>query len=411
MGFWTLLEVASMPVLQVLLISILGVLLATDYLNLLPPDTHKNLNKIVFMVFTPALLYSSLAETVTLQDIISWWFMPINAGLTFLIGGLLGWIAVRLLQPEPHLEGLVIAMCSSGNLGNIVIIIVPAICTEEGSPFGDHNSCSSKGLSYSSFSMALGGLFIWTYTYQLIRSSSMKVDAFKASKEAVMSANKDLEANEKTQLLNGQVQESAVEHTKSHAIVCQGSAGNQENKQESLWNKFTGVMYQILEELMAPPTVGMILGFLFGTIYWLKYLMIGEKAPLRVLQDSVELLGNATIPCITLILGGNLAQGFRDATVKPMVIVAILCVRYLILPVVGISVVKAVSSFGWLPSDPLFHFVLMLQFSVPPAMNIGTITQLFNVGQAECSVIFLWTYIVAAFALTLWSTIYMWILS
>lgn len=411
MGFWTLLEVASMPVLQVLLISILGVLLATDYLNLLPPDTRKNLNKIVFMVFTPALLYSSLAETVTLQDIISWWFMPINAGLTFLIGGLLGWIAVRLLQPEPHLDGLVIAMCSSGNLGNIVIIIVPAICTEEGSPFGDHNICSSKGLSYSSFSMALGGLFIWTYTYQLIRSSSMKFDAFKASKEAVMSANKDLEANEKTQLLNGQVQESAVEHTKSHAIVYQGSAGNQENKQESLWNKFTGVMYQILEELMAPPTVGMILGFLFGTISWLKYLMIGEKAPLRVLQDSVELLGNATIPCITLILGGNLAQGFRDATVKPMVIVAILCVRYLILPVVGISVVKAVSSFGWLPSDPLFHFVLMLQFSVPPAMNIGTITQLFNVGQAECSVIFLWTYIVAAFALTLWSTIYMWILS
>lgn len=340
MGFWTLLEVASMPVLQVLLVSILGVLLATDYLNLLPPDTRKNLNKIVFMVFTPALLYSSLAETVTFQDIISWWFMPINAGLTFLIGGVLGWIAVKLLQPEPHLEGLVIAMCSSGNLGNIVIIIVPAICAEEGSPFGDHNICSSKGLSYSSFSMALGGLFIWTYTYQLIRSSSMKFDALKESEEAVMSANKDLEANEKTRLLNGQVQESAVVDANSHVIVYQGSAGNQKNKPESLWNKITGVMYQILEELMAPPTIGMILGFLFGTIPWLKYLMIGEKAPLRVLQDSVELLGNATIPCITLILGGNLVQGFRDATVKPMVIVAILCVRYLILPVVGIGVVS-----------------------------------------------------------------------
>lgn len=411
MGFWTLLEVASMPIIQVLIISILGVLLATDYLNLLPPDTRKNLNKIVFMVFTPALLYTSLAETVTLQDIISWWFMPINTGLTFLIGGVLGWIAVRLLQPEPHLEGLIIAMCSSGNLGNIVIIIVPAICTEEGSPFGDHMICSSKGLSYSSFSMALGGFFIWTYTYQLIRSSSMRFNALKASEEAVMSPHRDLEANEKTQLLNGQVQESVKEDTTSHAIVSQGSASNQENKQESLWNKFTGVMYQILEEMKAPPTIGTILGFLFGTIPWLKYLMIGEEAPLRVLQDSAELLGSATIPCITLILGGNLAQGLRDANLKPMIIVAILCVRYLILPVVGIGVVKAVSSFGWLPSDSLFQFVLMLQFSLPPAMNIGTMTQLYNVGQAECSVIFLWTYIVAAFALTIWSTLYMWILS
>lgn len=40
--------------------------------------------------------------------------MPINTGLTFLFGGVLGWIVVRLLKPEPHLEGLIIAMCSTG---------------------------------------------------------------------------------------------------------------------------------------------------------------------------------------------------------------------------------------------------------------------------------------------------------
>lgn len=64
-------------------------------------------------------------------------------------------------------------------------------------------------------------------------------------------------------------------------------------------------------------------------------------------------------------------SGLRDANVRPMIIIAVLFVRYLILPVVGIGVVKAVSSFGWLPSDPLFQFVLMLQFCLPPAMNIG----------------------------------------
>ena len=46
----------------------------------------------------------------------------------------------------------------------------------------------------------------------------MKFNASKASKEAVMSPNKDLEANESTQLLNGQVQESAAEETKSNAV-------------------------------------------------------------------------------------------------------------------------------------------------------------------------------------------------
>lgn len=41
--------------------------------------------------------------------------MPVNIGLTFLIGGILGWIAVKILKPKPHLEGLIIATCSSGN--------------------------------------------------------------------------------------------------------------------------------------------------------------------------------------------------------------------------------------------------------------------------------------------------------
>lgn len=39
--------------------------------------------------------------------------------------------------------------------------------------------------------------------------------------------------------------------------------------------------------------------------------------------------------------------------------------------------------------------------------NAGTIAQLFDVGEEECSIIFLWTHLVAALALTLWSTVFM----
>lgn len=56
-----------------------------------------------------------------------------------------------------------------GNLGNILLIIVPAICTEGGSPFGEHSVCKSKGLSYSSFSMAVRDLIsFFLYLTQLI---------------------------------------------------------------------------------------------------------------------------------------------------------------------------------------------------------------------------------------------------
>lgn len=89
-----------------------------------------------------------------------------------------------------------------------------------------------------------------------------------------------------------------------------------------------------------------ILGLIFGAVTWFRNLIIGENAPLRVVHDSIELLGyvelsnlsshstsnprhalatfnysiltlnerwqfrrDGTIPCIVLILGGNLTQG------------------------------------------------------------------------------------------------------
>ncbi|KAI7755748.1 hypothetical protein M8C21_032755 [Ambrosia artemisiifolia] len=379
MGFWTLFEVASMPTVQVIIVSVIGAIMATDRFNLLSNDIRRGLNKIVFVAFTPSLIFACLAESVTFQDIISWWFMPVNIGITFLCGGTLGWIAVKLIKPEAHMEGLIIAMCSTGNLGNILLLIIPAICTQNGSPFGDHNTCKVNGLSYSSFSMALGCFYIWTYTYQLIRNSAVKYNAMKEAKDLLKVPNKDLDSDEKSQLLNKDGDSCSTKVDPENPTLVYQQLASKEAKKGASSSKLIETLHRLLEELLAPPTVGAIIGFIFGAVPWLKNLMIGDDAPFRVIQDSITLLGDGTLPCITLILGGNLVQ--------------------------------AAEALGLLPYDPLFKFVLLIQFTVPPAMNISTMTQLFNVGQEECSVLTMWTYIVATFALTGWSTVFMSILT
>lgn len=112
---------------------------------------------------------------------------------------------------------------------------------------------------------------------------------------------------------------------------------------------------------------------------------------------------------LTWLIGND--AGLRKAKLSRLLIVAVIIVKYVILPVIGIGVVLGAGRLGLLPSDPLFRFVLMVQFTLPPAMNIGTMTQLFDVAQEECSVLFLWTYLAAAIALTGWSTVFMWILT
>ena len=52
----------------------------------------------------------------------------------------------------------------TGNLGAIPLILIPAVCKEKGSPFGDSNSCNTRGLAYASLSMAVWLHFLtWTW--------------------------------------------------------------------------------------------------------------------------------------------------------------------------------------------------------------------------------------------------------
>ncbi|KAK2408679.1 protein PIN-LIKES [Trifolium repens] len=397
MSFWEQLEVASAPIIQVLLISAVGAYMATDYgNNLLSPDFRKSLNRIVFTAFTPSLIFASFAKSVSLDDMISWWFMPVNIGLTFLIGGFLGWIIVKLLKPNMKVEGLIIASCSSGNMGNLPVVIIPAICNQKITPFGTHDACRTRALSYSFFSLAVGGIYIWTFTYQLIRQTSMKYKAFEAE-ERLKIPNTAIDTNAETRLLKGN---DNVRDTESQTVVVQP-------KSESFMETAT----RILEEIMSPPTIATFLGFMFGGVKSLRNLLIGQDAPLKVIQDSIQLLGDGTIPCITILLGGNLTQGMRSSSIKPLALISIIIARLFLLPAIGFFVVKAAAKLGFLPLDPLFQYVLVIQYALPPAMNISTMAQLFDVGTEEFSVILLWTYGAAAIALTFWSTFLLWSLS
>nr|ACG28874.1 auxin Efflux Carrier family protein [Zea mays] len=424
MGFFSLFLVASMPIIQVLLIGVIGAYLASGFSNVLTTSARRDMNKVVFTVFTPSLMFASLAKTVTLADVISWWFMPVNIAITFMIGGTLGWIACNILKPPQHFRGLIMAFCSAGNLGNLLLIIVPAVCDEDGNPFGDDSStCRSRSLSYSSLSMALGGLFIWTHTYSLMQKSG-KLYHKMQSKSIQCPADSDEEheqakedgpagcADEEAPLPTS-VKPREHEHgeEEEHQMEAPLLSCESEVADKGFWTKLKDAIHQFIKELMAPPTISAIIGFVVGLVPWLKSLIVGDGAPFKVIQDALQLMGDGTIPCITLILGGNLTQGLRKSGLKRAVIVAVLCVRFVLLPLIGIAVVRAAYGLGFLSRDPLYRYVLMVQFAVPPAMNIGTMAQLFDVGQEECSVIFLWTYLVAAVALTAWSTVFMSVLS
>ncbi|OMO59518.1 Auxin efflux carrier [Corchorus olitorius] len=361
MGFLDLLVVALIPVLKVLMVTGVGLFLAMDHINLLGPETRDRLNKLVFYVFAPALVGTNLAETITYESLFTLWFMPVNIFLTFLIGSALAWLIIKITKTPKHLQGIVIGCCSAGNLGNLPLIIVPAVCKESNSPFGDSSTCSANANAYASLSMAVGAIFIWSYAYPIMRSyaNSCTENDYNISKQSLESCREALLPSSRDSIASEEYsgQESGI--TKISPL-----------KKSSERIKMTMRKLK-LKEVFAPPTIGAIVGFIIGTVSPIQKVLIGDNAPLRVFDSSTDFLGEPSITCMTLITGANLLRGLKGSEVNPYVILGIIAVRNMFLPLCGIGVVKAASHFGLVGSDSLYQFILMLQYALPPAMAVA----------------------------------------
>ncbi|KAJ7944012.1 Auxin efflux carrier family protein [Quillaja saponaria] len=437
MKFMNIFIVSLMANLKLLLLTGVGSFIALDRFGIFGEQARKHMNIISFFVFTPALIASKLAETITFKSLVMLWFMPFNVLVSFIIGSFFGWILLKFITVPHTLRGLVLGSCAAGNLGNIFFIIIPSICKDRGSPFGATDICNTHGLAYASLSMAIGTIYLWLYVYNMIRVAvSQRSDVVVSNSEEEIEANKmkSIDSSPKSpqnisrdssitppmnpnsemcSQLQDNMDKLELDHQPEPECVVVTITPDEKLKQTlvekiQLQVKDIATKYLNMETLFAPSTVAAMIGIIIGIVPPFRKLIIGDSARLRVIENSTSLLGDAAIPTTTLILGANLIKGLRKSSLKISVIISIVIVRYILLPITGVIVVKAAIHFGLIHrSDSLYQYVLLLQFTIPPAMQIGTITQLFGIGESECSVIFLSTYALAPVALTLWSTLFL----
>ncbi|XP_028769600.1 protein PIN-LIKES 3 isoform X3 [Neltuma alba] len=413
MHFWSLFFTALMPVLKVLLITVVGIILALDRFSILKKDARKHVNSMVFFVFIPALALSNLAKAMTIKSLVMLWFMPLNVLLTFIIGSALGWLLIKITRVPHHLRGLILGCCAAGNMGNMSLIIIPAICNEASSPFGDKDVCNRNGLAYASLTLALGNIFMWTYVYNLVRIYSCKSSDANSLVKPLSTPETDPE-NSSACSTEPLVTSQNTSQTNDCAIGPEtGSAmleSLQVTKQEKIMKEFKALVEKMnLKALLAPATIGSIIGLIIGAVPLFHNALVGDNAPLRAVENSLSMLGDAAIPTMTLLAGASLLDGLEGSGMQFSIIFGILVVRYIALPLCGVVILKGAMHVGMIHPDPLYLFLLLLQYSFPPAMSISTVTQMFGAGVSECSLVMLVTYACAAVSLTLWSTFFMWL--
>ncbi|KAF9689525.1 hypothetical protein SADUNF_Sadunf01G0101000 [Salix dunnii] len=386
MGLWNLFFVALMPVLNVLLITAVGVFLAIQRVDIMGADARNHLNNVSdniveYIFFFAFLLFPKSNSFIYLFFIICRWFMPLNVLFTFVIGSVLGWILVKITKAPKDLWGVILGCCAAGNLGNMLLIIVLAVCKEKGGPFGVPDVCTGNGMAYVSLSMAIGSLYIWSYVYNIVRIYSSKDSDEAKPDDLPEDAESAGERNESAKWRTGpllpsedpSLGESHVQHLELNCSVSEEKA--KVPFPVNIKRSFLKLIKKPgLRRLFAPSIIGAIVGLMIGIIPPFRKVLIGDSAPLRAIEDSADMIGKAAIAIMTLIVGANLVKGLKGSRVPLSVIIGIVAIRYTISPILGVVIIKYAIRFGLVHSDPLYQFVLLLQFALPPAISVGVLT-------------------------------------
>ncbi|KAJ6431747.1 hypothetical protein OIU84_019098 [Salix udensis] len=157
---------AIVPLMKLICLIVIGLVLAHPKAQMIPRATFRLLSKLVFALFLPCLIFTELGESITLQNIALWWFIPVNVLVSTVIGCLLGVAVVLICRPPPEFKRLTIIMTAFGNTGNLPLAIVGSVCHTKDSPFGPH--CHSKGVAYVSFAQWVAVILVYTLVYHMM---------------------------------------------------------------------------------------------------------------------------------------------------------------------------------------------------------------------------------------------------
>lgn len=392
-SFTMSLKFALLPIAKVLVMCGIGCLMATRYIGILSPSGIKLLSKLVFALFLPCLIFTELGTAVTFQKLCQWWFIPVNVLLAAVVGCSIGCLVVLIIRPPQEFIKFTIVMIGIGNIGNIPLVLIAAVCGDDRNPFGDSATCNELGVAYISFGQWVGAVIVYTFVFNML---SPKTDLDCGT------ATSDLE----------------IHSTVSATVPLLGteeSAGGPGSlpQQTASWKTKMSRLAQFLQvkrlkHIFQPAVVASILALIIGAIPSLKNFFLTDDAPLYFLSDSLSIMGEAMIPCIMLALGGNLLGGPGKSKLGMRTTVAITFVRLFVVPPAGMAVVFLADKLGFLPeNDQLFRFVLLLQHSMPSSILAGAVAALTGVAEKEASAVLFWEHILAIFSITGWLILYL----
>ncbi|TYJ43225.1 hypothetical protein E1A91_A03G139600v1 [Gossypium mustelinum] len=422
---------AILPLMKLLSLTVIGLFLAHPKTQIIPRATFKLLSKLVFALFLPCLIFTELGESITIDSIARWWFIPVNVLISTFVGCLLGLLVVIICRPPPEYQRFTIVMTAFGNTGNLCLAIVGSVCHTSNSPFGPH--CHSRGVAYVCFAQCVAVILVYTLVYHMMEPPLQFYEVLEEGTE--IEEQRPVNDISRPLLIEAEwpgIEEKETEHSKTPFIarifnsissrststfpdidINGDTSGSSPMSirclaEPRVVRKIRIVAEQTpIQHILQPPTIASLLAIIVGTVPQLKSYVFGYDAPLSFITDSLQIVAGAMVPSVMLILGGMLAEGPNDSKLGLRTTIGIIVARLLVLPLLGIGIVTLASKLDLLVADDaMYRFVLLLQYTTPSAILLGAIASLRSYAVREASALLFWQHLFALFSLSLYVVVY-----
>ncbi|CUM67512.1 uncharacterized protein PRCAT00005211001 [Priceomyces carsonii] len=414
-------------VLEVVIICVAGFISAK--LGLLNTQNQKVISQLNVDLFTPCLVFSKLASSLSFQKMIDIIIIPVF--FCMLTG--VSYLSSKIVNNFFHLNNpeldFVTAMSVFSNSNSLPVSLtlslaytLPDLLWED---IDDDNSdrVASRGILYLLIFQQLGQVLRWSWGYNtLLRRRSPE--------ELTLYSTKSYDEDEARSLLIDSQPNSPTEVTSDNSyfdeeierVIERDNEDNHSIKSFSspvavqsygvsqYWISFkNSSVVQSFLKFMNPPLYAMLISVIVASIPFLQDQMFNKKDSFvnATLTASITQLGSVSIPLILIVLGSNLypskdvpsASKHYNRIVAASVLSRMILPSFVMLPFISLCVKFIKIS---ILDDPIFLIVAFILTISPPAIQLSQITQINGIYQKEMGGVLFWGYVI----LTLPTTIF-----
>lgn len=417
-------------VLQVMIISVAGFWAA--HTGLLNNEGTKVISKLNVDLFTPALIFSKLASSLSIKKLVEVIIIPILFAITTGVSYGASLIVSKWLNLNAPESNFVTAMSVFGNSNSLPVSLTLALAYSlpdlewKDIPGDSPDKIASRGLIYLLIFQQLGQVLRWSWGYnQLLKPQPHAVifhQEFILSGDEEQQPLTDCNLNSNSEFENSAFHRASNNHDSdhdddddsdistpllsNHRESTPETSEEENDKVDSSLPFYTKAFRKFIG-WMNPPLWSMLCAIIVASVPLLKSQFYEADGFVQhTLSSSIRQLGTVSIPLILVVLGANLAPSSDIPPASPhcnrMIIgsllgrmvlpslvllpLVVLCVKYLSLSIMD---------------DPIFLITSFLLITSPPAIQLSQICQLNEIYQKEMAGVLFYGYAILTLPVTI----------